>query len=288
MGARARYHKMSTKVARDFRERFHNDATLYSVTASDIKPRSDKHASRMTPDQKKQMARRGEQFNIKEKAIKDKKENEDKNSKEYEARAKKIAEERSANINEINKMRENAAKEGKLFKEADDELYLVIRIKGTNKMAPKPKKIMNLLNLRKLNSAVFLRVNKSTMNMLKHVIPWVTFGKPTTETIRNLLLKRGHGRVGRRGHYDRVRITDNQLISRELGTYGIHGFEDLVEAIENNQRSMRDVKQFLAPFFLNSPTRGYSGTKKHMYSEFRGGASGYRGDPINDLAKAMM
>merc|ERR1712198_288869 len=126
MGARARYQKMSTKVARDFRERLHNDATLYSVTASDTKPRSDKHASRMTPDQKKQMARRAEEFKTKEKAIKEKKDLEDKIAKEYEVRAKKIADERDSNNNEINKMRENAAKEGKVFKEADDELYLVI------------------------------------------------------------------------------------------------------------------------------------------------------------------
>jgi len=282
------YLKMSTQFARDFRARFHSDATLYSVTASDTKPKSELHASRMTADQKKAMARRAEEFKIKENAISEKKVTEDKIQQEYEIRAKEHEEKRVKALNELNSQRENAAKEGKVFKEADDELYLVIRIKGTNKMAPKPKKIMNLLNLRKLNSAVFIRVNKSTMNMLKHVMPWITFGKPTTETIRNLLLKRGHGSIGRRGHHDRVRITDNQLISRELGSVGIHGFEDLVAAIEDNERPMRDVKKFLAPFFLNSPSKGFSGTKKHMYSEFRGGAAGFRGEKINDLAAAMM
>jgi len=279
--------KMSTAITRAFRDRFHNDPVLFSVSEKDTKPRSDTHAKRMTDDQKKAMARRGKELTAKNNAIKEKLANDEKIRKEYEKRVVQYETDRKNAADKINKEREAAAKSGMVFKEAEDDILLVIRVKGTNKMAPKPKKIMALLNLRKINSAVFLKVNKSVMNMLKHVNPWVTFGKPTTETIRALLLKRGHGRIGRRGHWDRVRITDNALISRELGNIGIHGFEDLIAAIESGE-NYRDFKKFLAPFYLNSPTKGYGGTKKHMFSEYRGGATGYRGEFINQLALKMI
>jgi len=48
--------------------------------------------------------------------------------------------------------------------------------KSINKLAPKPKKILQLLRLRQLYSGVFVKVNKATLNMLQMIQPFVTYG----------------------------------------------------------------------------------------------------------------
>jgi len=42
-----------------------------------------------------------------------------------------------------------------------------------------------------MNNAVFVRVNTATINMLRKVEPFVTYGYPTRHTINKLILKRG-------------------------------------------------------------------------------------------------
>jgi large subunit ribosomal protein L7e len=43
-------------------------------------------------------------------------------------------------------------------------------------MAPKPRKVLQLLRLLQINNGVFVKVNKSTQQMLKLVEPYVTYG----------------------------------------------------------------------------------------------------------------
>ncbi len=45
-----------------------------------------------------------------------------------------------------------------------------------NNLAPKPKKILQLLRLRQINNGVFVRVTKATEQMLRLVEPYVTYG----------------------------------------------------------------------------------------------------------------
>ena len=49
------------------------------------------------------------------------------------------------------------------------KVAFVIRIKGINHIRPQVKKILRLFRLRQLNNAVFIKVNKATMNMLKRI-----------------------------------------------------------------------------------------------------------------------
>merc|ERR1712190_398155 len=98
------------------------------------------------------------------------------------------------------------------------------RIKGIIKMSPKPRKVLQLLRLRQLHNGVFLKVNKPILQMLKLVQPYVTYGFPTLKTVRELVYKRGFGKVSKQ----RIPLSDNQIISQGLGEYGIHGMEDIV------------------------------------------------------------
>jgi ribosomal protein L30/L7E len=45
-----------------------------------------------------------------------------------------------------------------------------------NKIAPKPRKVLQLLRLLQINNGVFLKVNKATQQMLKLVEPYITYG----------------------------------------------------------------------------------------------------------------
>jgi len=56
------------------------------------------------------------------------------------------------------------------------KLAFVIRIRGINKIAPKPKKILQLFRLLQLNNGVFIKLNKATTEMLKVIEPYVAFG----------------------------------------------------------------------------------------------------------------
>lgn len=76
---------------------------------------------------------------------------------------------------------------------AEPKVVFCIRIKGINKLAPKPRMILQLFRLRQLHNGVFIRVNKATMQMLQAVQPFVTYGYPSLSTIRKLIYKRGYG-----------------------------------------------------------------------------------------------
>lgn len=43
---------------------------------------------------------------------------------------------------------------------------------------------------------VHAQMNKATLNMLRRVEPYVTWGTPNLKTVRELIYKRGYGKVG--------------------------------------------------------------------------------------------
>jgi len=73
----------------------------------------------------------------------------------------------------------------------------VVRIRGINKLHPDVKKIMRLLRLRQLHNGVFVKLNKATINMLRRVEPYITYGYLTRETVSKLIYKRGFGKVNK-------------------------------------------------------------------------------------------
>merc|ERR1719316_1896638 len=124
-------------------------------------------------------------------------------------------------------LRRKAKLSGNFFVEPEAKLLFVVRIKGILKLSPKPRKILQLLRLRQLHNGVFLKVNKPILNMLKCVQPYVTYGYPTLKTVRELVYKRGFGKVNKQ----RIPLSDNSVITGSLGEQAIHGMEDLVHEI---------------------------------------------------------
>merc|ERR1719261_1292837 len=91
--------------------------------------------------------------------------------------------------------RRQAKASGNFFVEPQAKLLFVIRIAGINKLSPKPRKILQLLRLRQIHNGVFLKVNKPITNMLKCVQPYITYGYPSLKTVKELIYKRGFGKV---------------------------------------------------------------------------------------------
>jgi large subunit ribosomal protein L7e len=68
-----------------------------------------------------------------------------------------------------------------------------------------------------INNGVFVRVTKATQQMLHLVGPYVTYGEVNLKAIRELVYKRGYAKVDGQ----RIPITDNQIIEKQLGKFGI-------------------------------------------------------------------
>merc|ERR1711972_82022 len=143
-------------------------------------------------------------------------------------------------------LRREAKVAGNFFVEPEAKLIFIVRIVGIIKMSPKPRKVLQLLRLRQIHNGVFLKVNKPILQMLKLVQPYVTYGYPTLRSVRELVYKRGFGKVNKQ----RIPLSDNAIITEALGEHGIFGMEDLIHEIYTVGPHFKQATNFLWPFKL--------------------------------------
>merc|ERR1712048_379185 len=120
-----------------------------------------------------------------------------------------------------------AKKSGNFYVPAEPKLAFVVRIRGINAMNPQTRKILQLLRLRQIHNGVFVKLNKATINMLRMVEPYIAYGYPNLKSVRDLLYKRGHGKVNKQ----RIALSDNKIIEDNLGSIDVVCMEDLVHEI---------------------------------------------------------
>lgn len=184
-----------------------------------------------------------------------------------------------------------ARNKGLLISNNSNRLVFVIRIRGINEVPPKPKKVLELFRLlqvslhfaanNQINNGVFVRLNESTRKMLEIISPYVAFGYPSVNTVRNLIYKRGFARVNKQ----RVPLSTNELVAEHLKQFDIICVEDLVHEIYTVGEHFKEANNFLWPFKLNAPTGGYKNVKK-QFNE--GGDTGNREHLINGLIARML
>lgn len=174
-----------------------------------------------------------------------------------------------------------AKQDGAYYVPAEPKLVFVVRIKGINKIAPKPRKILQLLRLLQINNGIFVRLTKATGEMLKIVEPYIAYGYPNLKSVRELIYKRGYGKIEKQ----RIPLTDNALIEANLGKYGIVCMEDLIHEIYTVGPNFKQASNFLWPFKLSNPTGGFRTRKFKHFVE--GGDLGNREDKINNLVRQM-
>uniref|UniRef100_A0A5B7AWM8 Putative 60S ribosomal protein L7-2-like n=2 Tax=Davidia involucrata TaxID=16924 RepID=A0A5B7AWM8_DAVIN len=195
-------------------------------------------------------------------------------------RAKEYAEEYEEQQKELIQLKREARLKGGFYVNPEAKLLFIIRIRGINAMHPKTRKILQLLRLRQIFNGVFLKVNKATMNMLHRVEPYVTYGYPNLKSVRELIYKRGYGKLNKQ----RIALTDNLIIEQALGKYGIICIEDLVHEIMTVGPHFKEANNFLWPFKLKAPLGGMKKKRNH-YVE--GGDAGNREDYVNELIRRM-
>lgn len=182
---------------------------------------------------------------------------------------------------EERRLKRVARRAGNFYVPEQQKVALVIRIKGVNKIPPKPRKIMQLFRLRQINNATLVKLNKASVKMLRMAEPYITYGYPNLTTLRNMLYKRGFLKINGR----RTPITDNNLIEEHLGKYNIVCIEDILHELFTCGKYFKQVNNFLWHFKLSNPRGGWR-RKAHHYVE--GGDSGNRETRINNLVKRMI
>uniref|UniRef100_A0A8D3DFV4 Large ribosomal subunit protein uL30 n=1 Tax=Scophthalmus maximus TaxID=52904 RepID=A0A8D3DFV4_SCOMX len=173
-----------------------------------------------------------------------------------------------------------ARKVGNYYVPAEPKLAYVIRIRGINGVSPKVRKVLQLLRLRQIFNGVFVKLNKASINMLRIAEPYIAWGYPNLKSVRELIYKRGHGRMRKQ----RIALTDNALVEKALGKYGIICVEDLIHEIYTVGKNFKPANNFLWPFKLSSPRGGMNKKTKHFVE---GGDAGNREDQINRMIRRM-
>ena len=139
-----------------------------------------------------------------------------------------------------------------------------------------------MLRLTRINTGTFVKLNKATLQMLQWVSPYIAWGYPSLKVVRDLIYKRGFAKVLKQ----RIPITDNSVIEKELGKYGIICMEDLIHEIYTVGPNFKQANSFLWAFGLSNPTGGFKGKKVPHFIE--GGESGNREHHINALVQKML
>lgn len=197
------------------------------------------------------------------------------------ARSKQYAQELVEKEKEFIAKTNEAAAQGGFYVPAQAKVALVIRIRGINQMSPQSRKILELLRLRQKSNAVFVRLNKATIEMLLRVEPYIAYGYPSPAVVRELILKRGFARV----NGQRIALTTNEVVRAALGQHNIESVEDLAHEIYTCGPHFTQANAFLWPFKLNQPVGGFRRIRRH-YVE--GGDYGNRENLIDDLVTRMI
>eukprot|EP00300_Choanocystis_sp_HF-7_P030602 c39472_g1_i1.p1 GENE.c39472_g1_i1~~c39472_g1_i1.p1 ORF type:complete len:342 (+),score=95.60 c39472_g1_i1:41-1066(+) len=200
--------------------------------------------------------------------------------RDYFKRAEKyVAEYRSAERSQI-RLRRMAKASGNFYAEPEAKVAVVVRIRGTQAIDPRSRKILQLLRLRQVHNATFVKLNSASLNMLRLVMPYIAWGYPSKRLVKELIYKRGYGKINRQ----RIPLTDNTIIEGALGKRNIICMEDLVHEIFTCGPAFKEVNNFLWPFKLSSPNGGFDYIKKGF---LEGGDAGRRDSLIADLITRM-
>jgi large subunit ribosomal protein L7e len=191
-------------------------------------------------------------------------------------RSEKYAADLVASEQAIVDARAKAASEGAYYVPAEAKFAIVIRIRGVTALRPKVRKILQLFRLRQKQNAVFVRLNKATISMLRQIEPCIAYGYPSPAVVRQLIFKRGFASV----NGQRLPLTSNELVFAALGKLGIESVEDHAHEIYTVGPNFTAAARFLWPFKLNQPVGGFRAIRRHYV---QGGDYGNRENLIDDL-----
>jgi len=202
-------------------------------------------------------------------------------TKKAYARGLKYFREYRAAEAKLTTQRRQAKSHGNFFCEAKPKIAVVTRIRGIAKVAPKQRKILQLLRLRQIFNTVFVKLNKPIQQMLRLVEPYIAYGYPSLKTVRGMIYKRAHLKI----NGQRIRVLDNKLVKDKFNCDDIVCVEDLVNQIYTAGKHFRTVTNGLWPFKLAPPKGGMRQKRRHFVE---GGDFGNRETLINRFLNRMI
>ena len=169
-------------------------------------------------------------------------------------------------------------------------IILIVRIHRKKNVPKQMKKKLHQIGLFRTWDAVIIRNTQELRSILVEILPFITFGIPSKEAIRDLVLKRGRLRnseLGNKtGDQARTVIKSNVIVEKILGKYGIICIEDLIHVLSSDPKDIDEyeglsgidifdgVANAINPFPLNTitiPIKGLRGPfNKYGYWGFRG------------------
>ena len=153
--------------------------------------------------------------------------------------------------------------------------YLVIRARSDRGVTKKIRDTMSMLNLTKVNHAVLVPQTPPYEGMLQKVKDYVTWGEADAETIDSLIKERG-------------RMTgDKPVTDSHVKEFSEHSnIKSFSKAIASGEATTKDVEGMKPVFRLHPPrgSKGWGGIKR---AHSVGGALGFRGEAIGELAERM-
>uniref|UniRef100_A0A2K5Q0A0 Large ribosomal subunit protein uL30 n=1 Tax=Cebus imitator TaxID=2715852 RepID=A0A2K5Q0A0_CEBIM len=145
---------------------------------------------------------------------------------------------------------------------------------------PKVMFLLQLLCLCQIFSGTFVKLNKASINMLRIAERYIAWGYPNLKSVNELIYQCGYGKISKK----QIALTDNTLIARSLGKYGITCMEDLIHEIYTVGKCLKEANNFLWSFKLSFPQ---GGMKKKTIHFVESGDAGNREDQINRLITRM-
>lgn len=137
------------------------------------------------------------------------------------------------------------------------------------------------MRLRNIHEGVFLRYDESHRKLLHLVEPWVVYGPPTTGVIRDLIERRGFGKIDGK----RVPLSDNTVIEDALSEESIICVDDLVHEIDTVGPAFSKASGFIWPFRLADSKTEFERRTLKMKD---GKDYGDKGDAVNEYIKQVL
>lgn len=146
----------------------------------------------------------------------------------------------------------------------NEKLLFVIRIpdhtKGL-KMPSKVDQVLKVLRLQQVNNGVFIKLNKYTSPLIKLITPYVVYGQPSLNSIRQLFQKRASIKDPESPDKT-IKLDNNQLVEDQFEDLGLICIEDLIQELISLSDNVKVVSNWLAPFKLNLPVTGFGPQSK--------------------------
>lgn len=155
-----------------------------------------------------------------------------------------------------------------------EKCLAVIRIRGVSDIFREVDATMRMLHLTRNCHATLIDDRPSHLGMLQKTQNYVTWGEVSKDGVALLLKERGRLVGGER-------MTDKY--AQEIGYKSL---DDLAEALYQLKVEYRRLPRVKPLFRLHPPRKGFRGNVKKSYAT--GGATGYRGESIDDLVRSMV